>query len=266
MKVSIILIQALLISALVSANNLIKVNEQTVVHLLCPAAVSYVQVGNAEKLIAETIDDYPNIVRLKALEIFTDTSSLTLVCQDKLYAFEVSYHKTSALKINLNDFKGEAFLGLSQSAMPLHKIQSAINRMQTMELKRSISKVKENDIELVLEGICVKHDLLFMKLNVKNNSNLIYRGECPVFLMRDKRPKKAANVQEYMLEPIQVSQKILFIKPQYTSIVILVFKSFSIPKHKEVEVLLKEQTSGYTGRDLTLNFNNKAIVKAAYLQ
>ncbi|MBK3518263.1 DUF4138 domain-containing protein [Carboxylicivirga marina] len=265
MKTILIILGGLLISLRISAGNQITINEQTCVHLICPAAVSYVQVGQHDQLMAETISDYPNIVRIKAVHEFDGTSSLTIVCQGELFAFEVSYDKPSALQLQLYNYSGESIKEFESVSMPLHKVQACIYRLQAMESKGINCKTEIDGIKLQLDELRVKHDLLFIRLKVHNTTNTNYRAGAPVFVMQDKRPRKAANVQEYLLEPCRVSIDELFITPGEEKQVIMVFKTFSIPRHKEVMILLREQTAGYTGRDLNLSFSNKAIAKAGTL-
>ena len=256
---------SLLLAISLKAQNHIQVSEQTTVHLICPAAVSYVQVGSHDKLLAEAIPDYPNIVRIKAIEAFSDTTSLTLICMNQLYAFQVSYHKHCFLQLKLYDYKGDHLKAQTSSALLLHQIQACIHKLQMIQSNKNIEEVKASKIEFSLEDIRVKQDLLFIKLKIQNHSNLIYRAKAPGLLMRDKRPRKAANVQEYCIEPIQISKRAVFVAPHEECTLVMVFKSFFIPDHKKVEITLKEETEGYTGRDLTLGFGNKAIVNAKAL-
>ncbi|MGQ1787496.1 DUF4138 domain-containing protein [Saccharicrinis sp. GN24d3] len=248
-----------------AAANHISVNENKVVHIVCPKAVSYVQVGNGEKLIAETLSDYPNIVRVKASNVFKDTTSLSLVCDGKLYTFDVGYQKDCPLQYKLSSFKGQPILDIYGTSLPLDKILEGMKQLGQRKIRRSIEKVNAQQIQFSLTDIKVKHNLLFVEIHIKNNSNIIYITGVPTFLMRDKKPKKAANVQEYLIEPEHASHGELSIVPNDEATIVMVFKTFTIPKHKEVEVSLKEITNGYTGRDLKLNFSNKPIVRAKSL-
>jgi len=266
MKTRTLILISLVLSITLEAQNQLQVSEHTTVHLICPSAIRYVQVGSHDKLLAEAIPDYPNIVRIKAIAVFADTSSLTLLCNNQLYAFQVRYNKNCSLQVKLNDFKGDNIKELPTSSVPLHQIQACIHKLQTLEYsKKSIQQSLANDIELILDDIRVKQDLLFIKLKIRNHSNLIYRANAPRFLMRDKKPKKAANVQEWSIEPIRVSKHSLLVTPRKECSLIMVFKSFSIPDHKKVEISLTEETVGYTGRDLIVDFGNKAIVNAKAL-
>ncbi len=261
-KLSIIFISTFLL--LSAAANQILVNENMVVHIVCPEAVSYIQVGSHEMLIAEVLKEYPNIVRLKAVDNFSDTGSLTLVCQDQIFSIEVSYQESCSLQYHLTDFIGHPVHYVHGASLPLDKVLDAIEQMKQQN-KGSLKKKNAQDIRFALNDIKVKHDLLFIRLNVRNNSNTIYRSSVPTFLMRDKKSKKAANVQEYLIEPLHVSQEEMFILPTDEMTFVMVFKSFTVPDHKEVEVSLQEITSGYTGRDLKLKFSNKSIIRAEAL-
>jgi hypothetical protein len=266
MKLTMLLLLSLVLHLETYAQNHIQVAEHSTVHIICPDAVSYVQVGSHTKLLAEAIADYPHLVRIKALTAFSDTSSLTLVCGNELYAFQVSYNRQCPLQLNLDDFTGDAIQEQAGTVQPLHQVLGCMRQLQASESQyKPIRSIKQERIELILDDIRVRQELLFVKLMIKNHSNLVYKSKVLAFLMRDRQPKKAANVQEYLLEPWRVSERELTIAPQEAKTVVLVFKSFSIPKHKQVEVLLQEETAAYTGRDLSLTFDNKAIVKAKAL-
>ncbi|WP_439185424.1 DUF4138 domain-containing protein [Carboxylicivirga taeanensis] len=261
-----LMILSLVLNFKMYAQNHIQVAEHSTVHIICPKAVSYVQVGSHTKLLAEAIADYPHLVRIKALTAFSDTSSLTLMCGNQLYAFQVSHKRQCLMQLKLDDFKGDVIQEQVGTALPLHQVLGCMRQLQSSDSsQKSIRAIKNERIELSLDEIRVRHELLFVKLTVTNHSNLVYKAKVPVFLMRDRQPKKAANVQEYLLEPWRVSEPELMIAPQEAKTMVLVFKSFSIPKHKQVEVLLQEETAAYTGRDLSLIFDNKAIVKAKAL-
>lgn len=262
MKRVTLILKGLILCFSISANNQIEINEKTCVHLICPVAVAYVQVGDSDKMMAEVIEDFPNIVRIQARESFSNTSSLTIVCQDQLYAFEVRYNTKCPLQLNLSNYKGETVQKNALAPLPLHELHDCMDRLLMMEGLACKAKTHTDNVELCMQAIRVHHNLIFVRLDIQNRSNTIYRAEQPVFLMRDKHPKKASNVQEYLLEPIEQSCKELFIAPQNQAQMVLVFNAFTIPDHKEVEILLHEHTDGYTGRDLSLNFSHKTIRKA----
>ncbi|MCT4648454.1 MAG: conjugative transposon protein TraN [Carboxylicivirga sp.] len=266
MKTQILLLLALVLTIHINAQNHIQVSEHTAVHLICPEAVSYIQVGNHTKLLAEPIPDYPHIVRIKAIETFNDTSSLTLMCANKLYAFQVSYNSHCPLQLKLYNYRGDEIKEHQGTSLPLHQMLACMHQLQLNESRiKAIQSTKTNRIELTLNDIRVRKDLLFIRLTIKNHTNQIYKAQTPAFLMRDKKPKKAANVQEYKLQPVRLSASDLSVHPGEKTSIVVVLNSFSIPKHKQVEITLLEETAGYTGRDLSLSFGNKAIVKAKVL-
>ncbi|WP_430817215.1 DUF4138 domain-containing protein [Carboxylicivirga sp. RSCT41] len=266
MERQIAIVITLLVSINVMAQNHIQISDQSTVHIICPKAVGYVQVGNYSNVLAEAISEFPNLVRIKAVKAFKDTSSLTLICAEQLYAFKVSYSKHCPLQLRLEDYSGDVLNELHEANMSLHKVLNNMNTLKEMTTGlEPIQTTQSNQVELSLDDIRVKEDLLFIRLTIKNHSRLIYKTTAPSFLMCDKKPKKAANVQEYLIEPKRASDTQLWIAPQDKKTMVLVFKSFSIPRHKQIEINLQEETEGYTGRDLRLVFGNKAIIEAKAL-
>ncbi|WP_430815913.1 DUF4138 domain-containing protein [Carboxylicivirga sp. RSCT41] len=248
------------------AQNHIQVSEQSTLHIICPAAVTYVQVGSHTKLLAEAVPAWPNMVRVKAITSFKDSTSLTILCVGKLYGLIVSYEKHSPLQLKLMDFHGDKLKELPDAEMPLHKVLDSMEKLKRKECTRKPIRTRQSkQIELSLDDIRLKDDLLFIRLTIYNHSGLIYKTTTPSFLMRDKKPKKAANVQEYLIEPKRASSSQLSISPKAQKTMVLAFKSFTIPQHKQMEISLQEGTEGYTGRNLRLTLTDKDILKAPVL-
>jgi len=263
------LIPLLLFLSMVSesmSSNLVVVNQNSFVHMLCHSTVTYVQVGDPDILIAETLDQYPNVVRFKALKSFEGKSSLTIICGGQLYCFEVHYNNHSKLNLDIHQFQGEVVKATQTLTLPLDRLNASIEEMLYHKKRGNLTRVSKDNIEWSLDDVGIKNDLIFIRLTVVNRSNIIYKAGSPLFLMQDKKPKKAANRQEYPIAPVKVSDNQLMVPPGQAMSLIVVFHVFTIPSHKTVRIILKEESKSYTGRDLELKLTNKAIRKAGILK
>ena len=95
------------ITILLFAQNNIEVCENKTTHLIANEKVSYVQVGDFEKIIAEIVPEHPNMVRVKATENFEGESSLMIVSANRAYSLFVKYSDTEKIAYQLKDFSSE---------------------------------------------------------------------------------------------------------------------------------------------------------------
>ena len=104
MKNTIILCLFFFFSMTNTAQNQIEVCENKTTHIISNEKVTYLQVGDHSKIIAEIVPEYPNLVRVKAVEKFDGESSLTIVCADKVYSLFVKYNDTNLLSSQTGRF------------------------------------------------------------------------------------------------------------------------------------------------------------------
>nr|WP_321411523.1 DUF4138 domain-containing protein [uncultured Carboxylicivirga sp.] len=266
MKSMIFTLLIVLLSTKAISENLVMVNEHSFVHLLCHSTISYVQAGDPQKLMAEPLNHYPNVLRFKALEPFEGKSSLTFICDGQLYCLEVVYNEKVNLNLDIRQFIGEPIKSVSSSSLPPDRVIDCMDEMLKVEKGRQFKHTSKDNVVFSMEGIGVAQDLMFVRLTIVNHSNIIYKTGIPVFLMQDKKPKKAANRQEYPVEPYKVSNEEFVILPGESQTIVMVFYAFTIPSHKIIRISLSEESENYTGRDLELIIKNKAIKKAIPLK
>ena len=86
------------------AQDSIMICNTKVTHLLCPGNVTYLQAGDPARTEAGVVPDFPNVVRLKATSPFEGESSLTLVCQNRVYSLLLNYGDSKEITFRLEDF------------------------------------------------------------------------------------------------------------------------------------------------------------------
>ena len=118
MKNTILFITIFLFSSAVFAQNQIEVCESKTTHIICPEKVSYLQVGDHSRIIAEIVPEHPNLVRVKAVEPFEGESSLTIVCANKVYSLFVKYANSNDISYRLESFSFEKAGNTGSNILP----------------------------------------------------------------------------------------------------------------------------------------------------
>ncbi|MBS2101268.1 DUF4138 domain-containing protein, partial [Carboxylicivirga linearis] len=217
------------------------------------------------KLLAEPLEHYPHVLRFKALQEFEGKCSMSLICNGRLYCFEVGYSSDLILIADINHFKGDLLGSIACSELAPDQTEQCIKSIRQKKIRSKVEQTTVDNIEFALDEIGVKKDLIFIRLSIKNSSNIIYSTQNLLFLMQDKKTKKASNSQEYPIYPVKVAGDFKSIEPGDRATVVVVFKAFTIPEHKTVRIILKEESDSFTGRDMNLDIKNKAITKAKEL-
>ncbi len=262
MKTLLFIIFTSLANPFADATNQLEVSDNQTTHLLCPDVVTYVNAGNLDLIHVEIIPELPSVVRIKAARPFEGESSLTVVCRDNIYSFKAVYSTTCDLNLELTQFRADKLTERYGSTVPMYRVKAWADQMQLQ--KRTIFNRGESEygIAFKITGIGIKENLLFMQFTVTNHTNIIYKMEDVKFMIRDKKKKKAVNVQAYPVTPEYFSHNALFIAPGTTMSLVVAFKTFTIPGRRAMEVSLFEKTGGHTGRNLSFDIKNKDILKA----
>ncbi|WP_372776461.1 DUF4138 domain-containing protein, partial [Mangrovibacterium sp.] len=107
MKKSLLSIVYFFFSLAINAQNQIEICQNKTTHLIAKEKITYVQVGDPDKLIAEVVPEQPNMVRVKAVADFNEESSLTVVSANRSYSLFVKYSDANKISYQLEDFIGQ---------------------------------------------------------------------------------------------------------------------------------------------------------------
>jgi conjugative transposon TraN protein len=110
-----------------------------------------------------------------------------------------------------------------------------------------------------LNGIYIKNDVIFFKLQVENNSNINYDVDMLRFFIRDARQTKRTATQEIDVQPLYVSGDTSTIKSNSKNTIVFASPKFTIPNRKYLSIQLMEKNGG---RNLQLSVGNRTIIKA----
>jgi len=246
-------------------NNL-KVSDTKTSHLVCPDKVIYVQAGDYTVVQAEVVPELANLVRIKATQPFEKPTSLTVVCADHIYSFELSYGNDAPITYPIESFESQQAMTFSGKMMPDHVLKDLCDQVLEKHRHQFHKRKSEKDgITIQLNSIYLKNDVLFFELQVTNKTNMAYDVESFNFWITDKKKAKATNVQEYRIFPQYRRNKVQRIPGEVTVREVFVMEKMTIPDGRILKIELNEKALGNTGRKLSFNLKNKDILKARKL-
>ncbi len=249
------------------AQNKLTVSDSKTSHLVCPDKVNYVQTGDYTLVQAEIVPELSNLIRIKALQPFEKPTSLTVVCADRIYSFELQYGNDAPITYPIETFDSQKAMTFSGKMMPDYLIKDLCDQVLDRHRHDFRKRKTEKDgIKVRLNSISLKNDALFFELQITNKTNMAYDIESFNFWITDKKKSKATNVQEYQIFPEYQRNKVLRIPGEVTVREVFVTEKMTIPDQRILKIELGEKALGNTGRKLSFNLKNKDILKAKSLK
>lgn len=231
--------------------------------LVFPAPIQDADRGDSY-ILAEQAAGVENVLKVKAGERGFEPSNLHVITKDgKVYAFNVTYaddpqHYTI-------DVAGKyphapvTFDGISLNSRQLELASATI-----MGIPPFIKKVgkSKHGMELSLDGIFVKEDVLFFRYTLKNSTKIGYDSMVPRFYIKDKKRAKRTAVQQTSVEPVYINN---YGKPEDESgqSIIVAFPKFTIAESKYFISEIMEQGGD---RNLETKIDQKKLLKAKSLR
>jgi|GEM_PF-4114907 len=167
MKQLILTIAFFLFSLAITAQNQIKICQNKATHLIAKEKITYVQVGDPDKLIAEVVPEKPNMVRVKALDEFSEESSLTMVSANRSYSLFVKYSDADRISYILEDFHWEKAGDLNIGPVPEYYLKELCSQILRKDIQKPVkAKSHKDGIIFRLRNIYLKQDLLFFELKL----------------------------------------------------------------------------------------------------
>jgi conjugative transposon TraN protein len=212
-------------------------------------------------LIAQKATEVENILQLKAGRRDLSETNLTVITADgSLHHFYVRYSdhpKTQVYRIS----EGLVEARFEGSRTDI-EYEIATDRIVSHHASGVIAKHKGFRITFAVRGIYVHDDMLFLRIFLRNKSNIKYDIQSLRLFVRDKKKLKRTSSQEVELHPLYVRNKTKSINGNGSADVVFVFEKFTIPDSKTLDMELFELNGG---RNLKVHIGNHAIVKAERL-
>lgn len=252
----------------------IEVGFTKTVHILFPAPVTYIDIGSMA-IIAGKADGAENVVRVKAaVRDFAEETNLTVITEDGgFYTFDARYAEnpsTSTIEIAAAE---------SPTAQPASASEPArtdegrvllreVGRERPATVKRVLSDIyrqnradvkgihtRKYGVELEVRGIYVHNDVIYLHVQIANNTNISFEVDYRRFVVADRKAAKRTAQQQRIVEPLRVCndpsivrghqrQRIVFALPKLTleedKILLLEIAEKDGARHQYLEISSKE--------------------------
>ena len=243
------------------------------VHLIFPAAVTYVDLGSAN-IMAGKADGAENVIRVKATKRwFKGETNMSVITEDgSFYAFNVKYAKEpDKLNIEMKDFihDGSAVnrpnnsmdiylkeLG-SESPVLVRLVMKSIWKQNERNVKHIGSK--GFGIRFLLKGIYTHNGLLYFHTEIKNSSNVPFDVDYIVWKIVDKKVVKRTAIQEQVIQPLRTQNFVMNIDGNSNERTVWTMDKFTLPDDKCLAVELAEKNGG---RHQQFVIENSDLVRA----
>jgi len=254
----------------------IEVTYNKTVHILFPAAITYIDLGSAN-IIAGKADGAENVVRVKAsVKDFTDETNFSVITEEgSFYSFIVNYAENPVkLNIEMKDFLHEYKMGNQpDNSVEVQLAELGNKTPQNIQLamekiygirKKQIKNIssKQFGIEFSLTGLYSQNGLIYFRTEQKNASDIPFEIDFLTFKIVDKKVAKRTAIQETNIKPVRAFNNLITIEGKSGESTVFVFESFTIPDKKELVVELLEKNGGRHQRFIV---KNKDLVKAIHV-
>lgn len=253
---------------------LIEVGFTKTVHILFPAPVTYIDIGSMA-IIAGKADGAENVVRVKAaVRDFAEETNLTVITEDGgFYTFDARYAENPSMStIEIAAAESPAAQPASASepvrADEGRVLLREVGRERPATVKRVLSDIyrqnradvkgihtRKYGVELEVRGIYVHNDVIYLHVQIANNTNISFEVDYRRFVVADRKAAKRTAQQQRIIEPLRVCndpsivrghqrQRIVFALPKLTleedKILLLEIAEKDGARHQYLEISSKE--------------------------
>lgn len=259
----------------------IEVGFTKTVHILFPASVTYIDIGSMA-IIAGKADGAENVVRVKAaVRDFAEETNLTVITEDGgFYTFDARYAEnpaTSTIEISVVE---------SPAAQPASAAEPAradegrvllreVGRERPATVKRVLSDIyrqnradvkgihtRKYGVEVEVRGIYVHNDVIYLHVQIANNTNISFEVDYRRFVVADRKAAKRTAQQQRIIEPLRVCNDPSIVRRHQRQRIV-----FALPKLtlEEGKILLLEIAEKDGARHQCLEISSKELLGAKAL-
>ena len=234
-------------------------------NLVFPYAIKSVDRGS-QSVLAQRAKGIENILQIKAgKEGFEETNLTVITAEGKLYSFLLNYApQPSVLNLSfgiLNPTVKDAFFSLADHNEA--EIQTYSNAVAVEKKKVHGIKDKKYGMKFKLDGLCIRDNVMYYRIKMKNKSNINYDIDQLRFYIRDRKKAKRTATQEIEIKPLYVQNESPTVRGQAEHTFVFALPKFTIPDQKYFSVQLMEKNGG---RHLELNVKDRKITKAVPIE
>lgn len=259
----------------------IEVGFTKTVHILFPAPVTYIDIGSMA-IIAGKADGAENVVRVKAaVRDFAEETNLTVITEDGgFYTFDARYAEnptTSTIEIAAAESPVAQPASASEPARADEGrvLLREVGRERPATVKRVLSDIyrqnradvkgihtRKYGVEVEVRGIYVHNDVIYLHVQIANNTNISFEVDYRRFVIADRKAAKRTAQQQRIIEPLRVCNDPSIVRGHQRQRIV-----FALPKLtlEEDKILLLEITEKDGARHQYLEISSKELLGAKAL-
>lgn len=259
----------------------IEVGFTKTVHILFPAPVTYIDIGSMA-IIAGKADGAENVVRVKAaVRDFAEETNLTVITEDGgFYTFNARYAEnpaTSTIEIAAAESPEAQPASASETtrADEGRVLLREVGRERPATIKRVLSDIyrqnradvkgihtRKYGVELEVRGIYVHNDVIYLHVQIANNTNISFEVDYRRFVVADRKAAKRTAQQQRIIEPLRVCNDPSIVRGHQRQRIV-----FALPKLtlEEDKILLLEIAEKDGARHQCLEISSKELLGAKAL-
>ena len=251
------------------------------VRILCPASVTSIDIGSMA-IIAGKADGAENVVRVKAaVRDFAEETNLTVITEDGgFYTFDARYAENPSMStIEIAAAESPAARPASSSepvrADEGRVLLREVGRERPATIKRVLSDIyrqnradvkgihtRKYGVEVEVRGIYVHNDVIYLHVQIANNSNISFEVDYRRFVVADRKAAKRTAQQQRIIEPLRVCNDPSIVRGHQRQRIV-----FALPKLtlEEDKILLLEIAEKDGARHQCLEISSKELLAAKAL-
>lgn len=259
----------------------IEVGFTKTVHILFPAPVTYIDIGSMA-IIAGKADGAENVVRVKAaVRDFAEETNLTVITEDGgFYTFDARYAEnpsTSTIEIAAAETPATQPASASETtrADEGRVLLREVGRERPATVKRVLSDIyrqnradvkgihtRKYGVEVEVRGIYVHNDVIYLHVQIANNTNISFEVDYRRFVVADRKAAKRTAQQQRIIEPLRVCNDPSIVRGHQRQRIV-----FALPKLtlEEDKILLLEIAEKDGARHQCLEISSKELLGAKAL-
>ena len=259
----------------------IEVGFTKTVHILFPAPVTYIDIGSMA-IIAGKADGAENVVRVKAaVRDFAEETNLTVITEDGgFYTFDARYAEnptTSTIEIAAAESPTAQHASASEPARADEGrvLLREVGRERPATVKRVLSDIyrqnradvkgihtRKYGVEVEVRGIYVHNDVIYLHVQIANNTNISFEVDYRRFVVADRKAAKRTAQQQRIIEPLRVCNDPSIVRGHQRQRIV-----FALPKLtlEEDKILLLEIAEKDGARHQCLEISSKELLGAKAL-
>lgn len=259
----------------------IEVGFTKTVHILFPAPVTYIDIGSMA-IIAGKADGAENVVRVKAaVRDFAEETNLTVITEDGgFYTFDARYAEnpaTSTIEIAAAESPTTQPASASEPARTDEGrvLLREVGRERPATVKRVLSDIyrqnradvkgihtRKYGVEVEVRGIYVHNDVIYLHVQIANNTNISFEVDYRRFVVADRKAAKRTAQQQRIIEPLRVCNDPSIVRGHQRQRIV-----FALPKLtlEEDKILLLEIAEKDGARHQCLEISSKELLGAKAL-